>query len=319
LVWTLIGPVILLATLFISRWIGDLEAFTSGYINETAIRRPPSRLEGVSNFRSQVKVRLVDPTTWTGIVYLAAQFPIGIAAFVGVVVMYSVVGAATFAPLIMSLTDEPIVIFSATFSTATDALIFTPIGILGFIIASHVVLTFSSLHGWWARLMLGSRSTRVSRELAPVPGGDGPGGVSTSVDPGTIATVQGAESPTTAAPGPIGPLNPAPAANLTLVPGVPGSTEDRPGFAPNTAPIQELTAREQEVFMLMAHGDTNADIAEELFISEGTVKTHVKRVLSKLEMRDRTQVVVFAYEQRLVVPNSESGSDTAMPRSASGA
>jgi hypothetical protein len=177
LVWTLIGPVILLATLFISRWIGDLEAFTSGYINETAIRRPPSRLEGVSNFRSQVKVRLVDPTTWTGIVYLAAQFPIGIAAFVGVVVMYSVVGAATFAPLIMSLTDEPIVIFSATFSTATDALIFTPIGILGFIIASHVVLTFSSLHGWWARLMLGSRSTRVSRELAPVPGGDGPGGV----------------------------------------------------------------------------------------------------------------------------------------------
>jgi DNA-binding NarL/FixJ family response regulator len=71
--------------------------------------------------------------------------------------------------------------------------------------------------------------------------------------------------------------------------------------------------------MLMAHGDTNADIAEELFISEGTVKTHVKRVLSKLEMRDRTQVVVFAYEQRLVVPNSESGSDTAMPRSASGA
>jgi DNA-binding NarL/FixJ family response regulator len=44
--------------------------------------------------------------------------------------------------------------------------------------------------------------------------------------------------------------------------------------------------------MLMAHGDTNADITEELFISEGTVKTHVKRVLSKLYMRDRTQVVV---------------------------
>jgi len=44
--------------------------------------------------------------------------------------------------------------------------------------------------------------------------------------------------------------------------------------------------------MLMAHGDMNADIAEELFISEGTVKTHVKRVLSKLYMLDRTQVVV---------------------------
>ena len=57
-------------------------------------------------------------------------------------------------------------------------------------------------------------------------------------------------------------------------------------------PIAELNAREQEVFMLMAHGDMNADIAEELFISEGTVKTHVKRVLSKLCMLDRTQVVV---------------------------
>ena len=59
--------------------------------------------------------------------------------------------------------------------------------------------------------------------------------------------------------------------------------------------------------MLMAHGDTNADIAEELFISEGTVKTHVKRVLSKLCMRDRTQVVVFAYEQNLVIPQSRIG------------
>jgi DNA-binding NarL/FixJ family response regulator len=65
-----------------------------------------------------------------------------------------------------------------------------------------------------------------------------------------------------------------------------------PEATPDLTPIAELTAREQEVFMLMAHGDTTADITEELFISEGTVKTHVKRVLSKLYMRDRTQVVV---------------------------
>ena len=63
-----------------------------------------------------------------------------------------------------------------------------------------------------------------------------------------------------------------------------------PEATPDLTPIAELTAREQEV--LMAHGDTNADITEELFISAGTVKTHVKRVLSKLYMRDRTQVVV---------------------------
>ena len=56
--------------------------------------------------------------------------------------------------------------------------------------------------------------------------------------------------------------------------------------------------------MLMARGDTNADISEELFISEGTVKTHVKRIFSKLELRNRTQLVVFAYEHGLVTPAS---------------
>ncbi len=73
--------------------------------------------------------------------------------------------------------------------------------------------------------------------------------------------------------------------------------------------------------MLVAHGDTNADIAEELFISEGTVKTHVKRVFSKLDRRDRSQVVVFAYEQGLVIPQSDGGaafSEAARPRFISG-
>jgi DNA-binding NarL/FixJ family response regulator len=92
-----------------------------------------------------------------------------------------------------------------------------------------------------------------------------------------------------------------PSAVLTLVP---DPSEPQSEFAPKTAAISELTAREQDVFMLMARGDTNADIAEELLISEGTVKTHVKRVLSKLDLRDRAQLVVFAYEHRLVVPES---------------
>ena len=73
MIWTIVGPVILLACLFISRWLGDLEAVLTGYVNGVSIRRPPSRLEGVTNFRSQVRVRLVDPTTWTGLVYLAIQ------------------------------------------------------------------------------------------------------------------------------------------------------------------------------------------------------------------------------------------------------
>ena len=86
MIWTLVGAPVLVATLFISRWLGDLEALTAGYVGGAPIRRPPSRLEGVSNFRSQVWVRLIDPTTWTGLLYLVAQFPIGIGAFVGLVV-----------------------------------------------------------------------------------------------------------------------------------------------------------------------------------------------------------------------------------------
>ena len=108
LIWTLIGPVILLTVLFVSRWLGDFEALMAGYANETQIRRPPSRLEGVSNFRSQVKVRLVDPTTWTGLIYLFGQFPIGIAAFVSIVTMYSVVLALVFSPIAALFSDETI-------------------------------------------------------------------------------------------------------------------------------------------------------------------------------------------------------------------
>ncbi len=103
-------------------------------------------------------------------------------------------------------------------------------------------------------------------------------------------------------------------------PSDPQLTAEKPrGPIPNTAVIKELTAREGEVFLLMAHGDTNADIAEELFISEGTVKTHVKWVLLKLYMRDRTQVVVFAYEHHLVIPGSAGlGSISADQRSFGG-
>jgi DNA-binding NarL/FixJ family response regulator len=68
-----------------------------------------------------------------------------------------------------------------------------------------------------------------------------------------------------------------------------------------TAPagLDELTARELEVFRLMADGRSNAEIGAELFISETTVKTHVTRVLQKLHLRDRVQAVVLAHESGL--------------------
>ncbi|MBN9128348.1 MAG: response regulator transcription factor [Paenarthrobacter ureafaciens] len=75
-----------------------------------------------------------------------------------------------------------------------------------------------------------------------------------------------------------------------------------PEQSEHAAAVERLTAREREVFTLIAQGKSNPEIAAELFLSEATVKTHVGHILAKLGARDRVQIVVIAYETGVVSP-----------------
>ncbi|MFK0001179.1 response regulator [Paenarthrobacter sp. NPDC090522] len=78
-------------------------------------------------------------------------------------------------------------------------------------------------------------------------------------------------------------------------------TPEQSGHA---AAVETLTAREREVFLLIAQGQSNPEIAAGLFLSEATVKTHVGHILAKLGARDRVQIVVIAYETGVVAPGT---------------
>jgi DNA-binding NarL/FixJ family response regulator len=79
----------------------------------------------------------------------------------------------------------------------------------------------------------------------------------------------------------------------------------RPRDAAPPPAFDELTPRELEVFRLIARGLSNAEVAQELIVSETTVKTHVARVLMKLGLRDRIQAVVLAYESGIIQPGAD--------------
>jgi len=74
-----------------------------------------------------------------------------------------------------------------------------------------------------------------------------------------------------------------------------------PGGGPETG-LASLTSREREVLALIGQGKTNAEIAAELFVGEGTVKTHINHVFTKLDLRDRAAAIVYAFDHDLVTP-----------------
>lgn len=82
---------------------------------------------------------------------------------------------------------------------------------------------------------------------------------------------------------------------------------------PNTDELEELTEREREVMALVALGLSNAEIAEQLVVSPATAKTHVSRAMVKLHARDRAQLVVFAYQTGLVLPDGDASAAEAQP------
>lgn len=306
LIWTFPGAAILLASVFVSRYIGDVEARVVTSVTGVEIRRPPWRLEGIEGWRGKLWARLIDPTTWTGLVYLIAQFPIGIAAFVSLITMFSVAGAFAAAPFILLFSDETIELvqsdrLSIVIDTPVEALWMVPVGVLAFLITLHFVTAFSALHAYWSRFMLGSRAA-----ASQSPGLSGPPdpGRTQPLEPDSSISGDAAESRHPAADTA---LRPASAVVRPFKLDSPSAPVAKPPPGPLSAAqtkLSHLTQREREIVLLIADGMSNAEIAESCFISQGTVKTHVKRVLAKLELRDRAQIVVYAYETGTVVPES---------------
>jgi DNA-binding CsgD family transcriptional regulator len=366
LIWTLIGPIVLLVGLYVSRWFGDLEAWRVRHVAGIELRRPPTGIERGQSFRQQVWTRLIDPSTWTGLVYLLLQFPIGIAAFVMLVVGGAVAGTLIAAPLLVTLDDVGISesvrvsidlgFWSRTFDQPNEvALFLVPIGLVAYLLLVHAITLATALHASWARLMLGSRAEPIdlgpARTPPPAPPTDEPPPADNvpldgeqelplpaidwdpvapaleeprSLPEGPAATpaelpAAPEEAPSPEAPPREDPVT-APAEPVTLAPARAGAMEiaaaadapasvlvpelDAPLLVATGEPLDALTTREREVLALIARGYSNAAIAETFVISEGTVKTHVKRVLAKLGLRDRTQAAIYAYETNFVVARS---------------
>lgn len=291
---TLAGPPILVLTMYLSRWCGDFEAWLVRRAARIELRRPPTAIER-TDLRGQIKQRALDPTTWTGVLYLFGQFPIGIAAFVVLVVSTTLALTALLVTPWLALGGEALDVslgsWTRIYDSQTETWPFMFLGVAWLLAQAHLVNLASVLHARWARLMLGSRARRIANVAAPHPPATPEDGALDSSGPDNGGP-KGGSSPS------VGPRS-GPESALTS--DAPRST--RPGETVPSA-LATLTPRELEVLRLIAQGYSNAEIAEAFVISEGTVKTHVKRILAKQAARDRTQLAVLAYETGFVRPGA---------------
>lgn len=93
----------------------------------------------------------------------------------------------------------------------------------------------------------------------------------------------------------------------SVVPGVISRYGAAPTALERSAALDVLTPRETDVLRMVGRGYSNAEIAAELFVGETTVKTHLGRVLDKLDLRDRPRAIAFAYESGLIAPGEAGG------------
>ena len=183
--------------------------------------------------------------------------------FVSIVALAAFSTIAIAAPLIVivgqRVTGDYVIEFwggGLSHHTPPEALWLVGPGLIAFLLLVHLVTVASALHAAWARLMLGSRASRI------------PLADQTEVPPTPAPPSAPASAPVPDSPPRVTPASPT--------------------------GVDALTAREGEVLGLVALGYSTADVAEALVISEGTVKTHVKRVLAKLDVRNRTEAAIMA-------------------------
>jgi len=293
LIWTFPGVLILILAMFLSRWAGDIEAFLVHLVSRVNFRRPPTRLEPGLTWREQLTTRLIDPSTWTGILYLLVQFPVGVGMFTAITVLATVAGATIVAPIALAFDENYTAEFWAATDTPVEGLIYVVPGLLCFLALIHFTLVASSLHGAWARVMLGSRARAERRpdEGNPPPSPEPPE-PEAAREPAIAVVADGEDVP-------LLPEAPHPAVMPTVT-AIHSDVEE-------VALAEPLTPRERDVLGLISLGYSNADIAETLVLSEGTVKTHVKRVLAKLGVHNRTEAALYARDHSVVyAPRAEA-------------